>query len=150
DPFGKGKTSIRTGFGAYYNMVDTLSYFADVTPPLAGAADFANVSLFSLIPLDRSAPLAPPCSGGPGVPKPCNIYSMKSMDPNYKVPPVYSWNFGVEQQLTRQTALRVNYVGSHAYHLSFNTDPNSIPSQLCSDANGCLAGGVNAFKIDSN
>src|SRR5262249_23113023 len=60
---------------------------------------------------------------------------------------VYSWNFGVEQQITRQTAIRINYVGSHAYHLSFNTDPNSIPSQICSDAAGCLGGGVNAYTV---
>jgi hypothetical protein len=69
---------------------------------------------------------------------------MKSDDPNLKVPTVESWSFSVEQQLTRQTALRLGYVGSESYHQFFNTDPNSIPAQICSNPAGCLAGGVNA------
>src|SRR5262249_36458344 len=46
DPFGKGKTSIRTSAGIYYDLVDALSYLADTTPPLSGAAEYPNQQLF--------------------------------------------------------------------------------------------------------
>jgi hypothetical protein len=144
DPFGNGKTSIRAAFGTYYDQHDALIYFVDQTPPLNGAATYSNVSLFSLIPVNTSGPVAPPC--GPGVPSPCNIYAPKTVQSNYKIPTIESWNFSVEQQLARATALRLSYVGSHTYHQWVTIDPNTIQALICSNPAGCLAGGINAAK----
>ena len=145
DPFGKGKTSIRASVGTYYDMVDALSYLADTTPPLSGAASYSPQSLFSVIPVNTSFQ-PPPCTGGPNVPNPCNIYAPKSVEPNFKTPTLNSWNFSVEQQLNKDTALRLAYVGFQGYHQFVTVDPNTIPSQICSNPSGCVAGGVNAAR----
>ena len=144
DPFGKGKTSIRAAFGTYYDMEDSLSYQADTVPPLNGSTVFSNFQYFNLLPINSSVKLPPTC--GPGVPTPCTTYGPHGMQSNYKIPTVESWNFTVEQSLTRSTALRVAYVGSHSYHQWVDIDPNTVPPQVCSNPAGCISGGVNAAR----
>ena len=56
------------------------------------------------------------------------------------------WNFSVQQQLSRNTAIRAAYVGSHGYHGLLNIDPNSVPPETCAAPSGCLAGGINAAR----
>lgn len=140
DPFGNGKTSIRAGIGTYYNQVDAVSYLFDSNPPFNGSGSFSNVPLHSLIPVNPSLSMPPAC--GPDVPRPCTTYSPKGYQNSYRIPTVESWNFTVEQQITPSTALRVAYVGSQAYHLFVNEDPNSIQPQICSSPAGCTSGGI--------
>ena len=64
------------------------------------------------------------------------------MQPDAKTPTVQEWNFTVEQQLSRNTVLRVAYVGSFGYHGLLSVDPNTIPAQICANPAGCSAGGV--------
>ena len=146
DPFGTGKTSIRAGLGTYYNQVDTLSFLLDSSPPFNGAASYPNIALSSIVPVDPSLAIPPPC--GPGVPSPplCTLYQPKSPDPGFKVPTVESWNFTLEQQLAQNLALQVSYVGSQTYHNFLNMDPNSIPARICSIPAGCTAGGTGSAR----
>jgi hypothetical protein len=80
------------------------------------------------------------------VPAPCTTFAPQGVQANAKTPTVNEWNFAVEQQLDRNTALRVAYVGSWGYHGLLNIDPNSIPAQICASASGCLAGGNGTTK----
>lgn len=43
------------------------------------------------------------------------------------VPYLYSWNFTIQRQLTGDTVINVDYVGSKESNLAFNTDLNQIP-----------------------
>jgi len=43
------------------------------------------------------------------------------------VPYLYSWNFTVQRQITGDTVVDVDYVGSKENNLAFNTDLNQIP-----------------------
>jgi hypothetical protein len=61
---------------------------------------------------------------------------------NAKTPTVEEWNFSIQQQLGRDTALTVAYVGSHGFHGFLNIDPNTVPAQTCANSAGCVAGGI--------
>jgi hypothetical protein len=137
DPFGSGRTAVRVGFGTYYSLIDALSFLLSALPPYNGSAAFTG-SLPSLIPITPNVPVPPSC--GPGVPAPCTMYAPQGVQADAKTLTVEEWNFSVQQQLSRSTALRLAYLGSHGYHGLLNIDPNTIPSQICATTSGCITG----------
>jgi hypothetical protein len=143
DPSGRGKTSIRAGFGIYYSLIDDLSFLLNALPPANGSASYSG-PLLPLIPVTPG--VQPPPSCGPGVPTPCTTYAPQGVQPDAHTPAVAEWNVRVEQQLTSNTALRVGYVGSHGYHGFVSIDPNTIPAQTCQNATGCVSGGLGTVK----
>jgi hypothetical protein len=140
DPWGNGKTAIRAGFGTYYSLIDALSFQLNSVPPYNGSVSYANTSLFSALPATPGVPPAPQCSAT--VLAPCTTFAPVGVQPDAKTPAVEEWNFTIEQQLDRNTSLRVSYVGSHGIHGLLSVDPNSIPAQICNSAAGCTAGGT--------
>ncbi|HEY2018399.1 MAG TPA: carboxypeptidase-like regulatory domain-containing protein [Bryobacteraceae bacterium] len=141
DVFGNGKTAVRAGFGTYYSLIDDLSFLLNSLPPFNGSST-ASGSLFSIVPVVPGTPVPPSC--GPGVPTPCTTYAPQGVQADAKTPTVQEWNFSVEQELSKTTALRVAYVGSFGYHGLLSVDPNDIAAQTCADAAGCQAGGTTA------
>ena len=140
DPFGKGKTAIRAGFGIYYSLIDDLAFQVNSLYPYNGLVTYTG-SLPSVVPVARNTAPLPPC--GPGIPSAqCSIYAPFGVQPDAQTPTVEEWNFTIEQQLDRNTSLRVAYVGSFGYHQFVSLDPNSIPAQICSNPAGCTAGGT--------
>jgi len=140
DLFGKGRTSIRAGFGTQHDMVDELFYLVDSAQPFNAAASFSNVSLFSIIPVNTRTSFPPTC--GPNVTGACSIYSPHGIESNYKIPTNESWTFTLEQQLFKDMALRLGYLGFQGYHAPIQIDPDQIAAQICTKPAGCLAGGV--------
>src|SRR5208283_4830368 len=146
DPFGKGKTAIRAGFGTYYSLIDDLAFLLNSLPSYNGSLSFSGV-LSSIVPIAPGVPSPPSC--GPDVPAPCATYAPQGVQANAKTPTVEEWNLGIEQQLTKSTAFRVTYVGSHGYHGFVSEDLNAIPLQICAAAAGCKAGGIGAAASQS-
>jgi hypothetical protein len=144
DPFGNGKTAVHAGFGTYYTMIDALSFLLNAIPPYNGTLSYAGLPLTSIVPIAPRAAEPAPC--GPAVPAPCAIYAPQGVQSNAKTPTVQEWNFAVEQQLTPSTIVRLGYSGSFAYHELLSIDPNTIPAEVCSDASGCVSGGVGNSK----
>jgi carboxypeptidase family protein len=144
DPFGKGKTSIRTGFGTHFGLIDNLGFYLNGVPPFAGLVTFTNVPLLSLLPISSGLVVPPACEVG--VPQPCTTYSPTGLAPSAKTPTVEEWNFSAEQGINSNMSLRLSYVGSHSYHQLSIVDPNTIPPQICSNAAGCTSGGVGAAR----
>ena len=138
DPFKNGKTAIRAGFGTYYSLIDDLSFLLNSLPPYNGSLTFSG-PLSSFLPIVPNAPVPPSC--GPGVAPPCTTYAPQGIQPDAKTPTVQEWKLAVEQQLSKDTVLRVSYIGSHGYHGLVSLDPNSIPAQICQSAT-CTAGGT--------
>jgi hypothetical protein len=143
DVFGNGKTAVRAGFGTYYTLIDALSFLLSAIPPYNGSVAFTG-SLPSLLPITANVPVPPSC--GPGVPSPCTTYAPQGAEAAAKTLTVEAWSFNIQQQLTRNTALRVGYVGSHGYHGLLSIDPNTVPPQTCSAAAGCIAGGTGTAR----
>ena len=148
DPHGDGTTAVHAGFGIHYSLLDALAFQLNSVPTVPpynynGQVSFANESLFNIIPVPEPAPQpAPQCSGGPGVPAGCTVYAPQGVQANTKIPTLEKWNLSVEQQLDRNTVLRIGYVGSFGFHQLVSIDPNSIPPEICSNPSGCTAGGV--------
>jgi len=140
DVFGNGKTALRAGAGTYYSLIDDLSFLLNALPPYNGSASFTNVSFPSLVPIKLGLSPDPQCSAT--VPKPCANYAPQGVQPNAFTPTVEEWNATLEQQIDRNTVLRIGYAGSHGYHGFIALDPNDIPSQICSSPSGCTAGGT--------
>ena len=144
DPFGRGTTSLRLGFGTHHSLLDDLSYLLNALPPFNGSISFSSVSLASFLPISPGVPPPPAC--GAGVPRPCSVYAPQGVQANAKTPTVEEWSISLEQQLSPNTMLRLAYAGSVGYHDLLSIDPNTIPARLCASESGCPAGGIAGAK----
>jgi Carboxypeptidase regulatory-like domain/TonB-dependent Receptor Plug Domain len=129
DVSGNGKTSIRAGFGQYYSLIDDLSFLLNSLPP-ANTSISCPGAFLTLLPVTSNWVYPSTCSVAP-----------QGVQADARTPTVVEWNFRVEHELSRDTVLRVSYVGSHGYHGFVSIDPNSIPAQTCASAT-CIAGGT--------
>jgi hypothetical protein len=123
DPYGTGKTSLRGGFGIFYdrtlNGIWEQNAFAD--PPLVQTATINNTSF------DQPLAGASVTSLGPNA-------VTSTGTPTFKVPSTADYNLSVQQQLDPSTVLEVAYVGSTGRHLLGELDLNQ-PTVAAREAN---------------
>jgi hypothetical protein len=153
DVFGDSKTSLRGGFGIFYDtripgIIN--NRFVDLTPfspQFILQSGVVNPGTFSdpLCTQPGTSALTPNgcTSQGGGYPFPFTYPPAKnigfglgtfvlSWDPvnKYQPPTVYNWNLAIERQLPSSVLARVAYVGSHSSHLTetLNLNPKPIGS----------------------
>lgn len=119
DVFGNGSTSIRGGFGMFYDT----SQVAVADIPFDVNPFEYNVTL-----IQPAGPLSNPYEGitDPYPAPPSGPNSTFPTDPTeftydpfhttYQTPINYAWNLTAERQLTESWLLRLGYVGSHGSH----------------------------------
>jgi hypothetical protein len=146
NPSGKGTLSVRAGFGIYNNLQDNLGNRIAVQPPYNARLTLSG-PLLSNIPIPGGLQPPPACNAAlEAAHDPCSIFTLGGFQPDFHTPTVQEWSLHIEQQITKDMALQLGYVGSQSYHLPINIDANVNQPQVCASAAGCASGGTAGSK----
>ncbi|HJX90526.1 MAG TPA: Plug domain-containing protein [Pyrinomonadaceae bacterium] len=116
DPFKKGTTSVRAGYGMYF---DQLSFSFAETDLVARNPPFQQQIVINPATLDN--PLAGTTATN------LSVADVGGIDQNFKTPYVQSWSLDVQHQLGPKTIVTAGYFGSRGTHLSGLVDENLLP-----------------------
>jgi hypothetical protein len=149
---GPGKSTIRGGYGIFYNPIEQLVMEQFSAEPPFGISAFLSAPLFNTPYLGQNGVQSPnnggaiinqtpstPCpySGGPAgcvdwsLFRPILLYG--ELQPHLRAQYAEQYNFTIERQLTSDMLLRVAYVGTQDHHLLAIHDLNYGNSQTCLD-----------------
>jgi len=142
-PGGSGKTSIRTGWGLFYNPIEELvmAQFG-AQPPFGGSSYLYDTFFNTPFVYQAGGAVAPnPFTGvitpAPGQPvdyslfRPLLLYG--DLQPHIKTQYTAQYNLTVQRQLAGDLMLQVGYVGSQGHHLLASHDLNYSNPQTCLD-----------------
>lgn len=116
DPFKKGTTSVRAGYGVYFDQLSFSFYetgLVGTNPPFQ--------AVVSLNPVTLDNPLA----GAPVVN--LSVQTVAGIDQNFKTPYVQSWSLDFQHSFGSKTIVTAGYFGSKGTHLTGLVDLNNLP-----------------------
>jgi len=137
DPLRKGKTSIRGGYGIsrdrqFFNITGNIRGNPPLSGPYANNVfnnSFDPVSGQFVVPVSQvqisNTPVPTTLAPAPTASLPQFSFAFPgTVTPNFHVPYVQQWNFGIQQQLGAGLTLEINYVGNKANRLYRIVDGN--------------------------
>ena len=131
DPFGDGRTSIRTGYGIYYDQI--LNGFAEqiigTNPPyqetFSVSALSGGIGTVATTPrLDQPVPSGVPVVAGASL----TPVSIRAIQPNWHDPYMQHWSLEVQHLFDDKTMMSVGYFGSKGTHLIGVFELNDLPA----------------------
>jgi hypothetical protein len=159
-PGTSGKTSIRTGWGLFYNPIEqlVLEQFS-AEPPFGGSTfpfntllnapfedqsgNFSYPNPFGLTSLSGVNGILNPPRNQPvdwGMFRPITLFGQ--FQPHMRSQYSAQYNFSIERQLTRDMKVNIGYVGSQGHRLLATHDINYGNPQTCLDINDMLGAGT--------
>jgi hypothetical protein len=161
-PGNSGKTSIRAGWGLFYNPIEQLVLEQFSAEPPFGVSTFPVGTLFNMPFLGQDGPT------GTVFPNPANgilqaprgqpvdwglfrpILLFGQFQPKMRSQYSAQYNLTIQRELTRDMKLEVGYVGSQGHRLLATHDLNYGNPQTCLDLNSVLGDGTcGQFFADS-
>jgi hypothetical protein len=144
DPFGTGKTSIRAGFGQFYNRDDIFvtDGTAGVNPPFVGSFTSTNGNGRFLDNTNQLPACAPNCFGNASL----GVAGI-GQDLSSTAPYTLQYNLSIQREVWKDAKFEIGYVGSRTENWTSKFDANAIaPANRLAFAqsNGNAAG--NALK----
>ncbi len=159
-PGTSGKTSIKAGWGLFYNPIEQLVLEQFSAEPPFGGSTFPFNTFFNTPFLDQSGGFSYPnpfgldsLSGTNGILNPARnqpvdwgmfrpILLFGQFQPHLRSQYSAQYNFTIERELTRDLKLQVGYVGSQGHRLLATHDLNYGNPQTCLDLNAVLGDGT--------
>jgi len=141
-PGDSGKTSIRAGWGMFYNPIEQLVLEQFSAEPPFGGSNIINAPLFNTPYLQQDGTVKPnPFDGIIDPPKgqdpdwqrfrPLLLYGQ--FQPHLRTQYSAQYNFNIQRELTKDLVLQVGYVGSQGHRLLASHDVNFGNAGTCVD-----------------
>ena len=133
DPFGKGRTSVRMGYGMYYDQI--LNGWAlqiiGTNPPYQETFTVSSVSggagtVATTPRLDQPVPTGVPVAAGASL----TALNVRAMQPDWDDPYMQHWSLEGQHQFDDKTIVSVGYFGSKGTHLIGAYELNEIAPRV--------------------
>ncbi len=131
DPFKTGKTSIRGGFSIAYAIDNNATVLNNSSVGgNAGLQAGVTSELSGTVSGGGRVPIVPPAFKMPRTIEDnlalSQIPTLFTTEYNLKTPYAEQWNFGIEREIFKDTALSVGYVGNRGVQLTRGLDTNQV------------------------
>lgn len=118
DPFGRGTTAIRTGYGIYHDQVlnGTLLQQIGLNPPYQQTCVVTGVDISNPVP-----------GGDCSLAVSSAAANIRGIQANWKTPYLQHWSLDIQHQVAKNTVFTIGYYGSKGTHLIGAFELNDLP-----------------------